>query len=332
MKKDGSEKTCVLKQDEIAYPKISKNNLVYDLDKVFFLENEKKLDLNESNYEGYENYDNLKEMLYTSNEWIYFKEQNGKYYRMKNDTSDKEIIRVGELYTDSYYIINDNWIYNTQKQCLETMDKSKGIGKRTLGKNVCYTKIKIIGEWIYYYCDDGFCRIKTDGTNKTKIYDFMNTDIDKKSNYIVSGDNIYYINDYDKSEKAVFKFDLKDKTTKKLVNKDIVEVKPQKQWKVNFNKELNKDTINKKNIIVTDGDNIPVDITATLGDDGKSIYIQCDADYDKCWEIHRMQNGRLAGKQIYKIKITTNIKSKDGNNLSKEVVKEFKVQDDGYEV
>ncbi|KEI04585.1 hypothetical protein ADU80_03550 [Clostridium botulinum] len=344
MKKDGSCKTSVFNQEEIAYPNINNNCLIYDLDKVFFLENGKKLDLNESNYASDENYDNLKEMLCSSNEWLYFRQYNGKYYRMKNDMSNEEIIRIGAPSIDSYYIVNDNWIYNTQTQCLEKMDGSKVIGKRTLGKNVDYSKIRIIDNWIYYYCDDGFCRIKTDGTNKTKIYRSMDTNInendnyvlggyntDKRDNYIVSGDNIYYINGYDKSEKAVLKFDLKDKTTKELVHENVIEVKPQKQWKINFNENLDKNTINKNNIVVSDGDNKTLAITTTIGNDGKSVYIKSNGNYDHCWDVHRIQNGRLSGKQIYKIKITTNVKSEDGKNLNKEVVKKFKIEDDGYE-
>lgn len=330
MKKDGNSKTSVLNQEEIAYPNINNNCLIYDLDKVLFLDREKKLNLNESNDDSYENFHNLNEMLCTTNQWLYFKQYNGTYYRMNSDMSNKETIRSGKP-EDCYHIINDNWIYDAQKQCLETMDKSKSIGKRTLGKNVHYPKTRIINDWIYYYCDDGFCKIKTDGTNKTKIYDFMDSDIDEKDNYIISGDSIYYINDYAKSDKAVFKFNLKDKTTKKLTGDNVVEVKPQKQWKVTFDKKLDKNTVNKNNIIVTDGDNIPITVNVIPGEDGKSIYIKSNENYDNCWDVHRIENGTLCGKHIYKIKVTTNIKSNGGKNLSKEVIKKFKVEDDGHE-
>ncbi|KEI07489.1 DUF5050 domain-containing protein [Clostridium botulinum] len=341
MKKDGSCKTSVLKQEEIVEPNIKNNCLIYDFDRVFFFEDNKNLELNDPKHKF--DYDS-KEILNVSNEWIYFKKLNGTYYRMRHDLSNEEVLRGEDGYTGDYYIVNDNWIYNTQTQCLETMDRSKGIGKRTLGKNVDYSKIKIVDNWIYYYCDDGFCRIKADGTNKTKIYDFMDTNIDekgnnivsgynidKRDNYIVSGDNIYYINDYNKSEKAVLKFNLKDKTTKELVHENVIEVKPQKQWKINFNKKLNKNTINKNNIVVSDGDNKTLAITTTIGDDGKSVYIKSNGDYDNCWDVHRIQNGILCGKQIYKIKISTNVKSEDGKGLNKEVIKKFKVEDDGHE-
>lgn len=351
MKKDGTNKTIFIEKSESDDPDIFqgiiKNYFLFH-EHLWLLNNEKVIDLKETIPKNIQ-YRVIKRI--TKNK-IYFDDWSHILYRVNYDGSKIEQIKQDidatnyESFNDS--IINDDWIYNDYTQNIRMINSNKKINLSKLGKYVDEFSIRIkriIGNWIYYYDYNynGLYRIKTDGTNKMLIYKIKNHDyIYEFQNYLVSGNDIYYIVEGRKSEMNLFKYDGKNKTHKMLVNEDISEVNEEKVWRVNFNKRLDETTVNKENIIVTNGDNVPVDVNINLSSDKKSIYINSNMYYDEKWGIYRdmdkllyplekknssSEDYNLRGKEIYNIKITTNVKDESGNKLKKQVVKKFKIKD-----
>lgn len=277
-------------------------------------------------------------IIKVTDNWIYIREDDdvasGKYsiYRIKLDGSEKKQIYDGNGSSDNISILNDDWIYNYKENCFQKIDGSKVINESDVVFDRYNNAINIIDGWIYYHkIDGGFYALKTDGTQKLKIYNSSSGGYDRHLfSCINDGNYIYYIDDNNYGEKFLYKFDINSGTSQKLTpEENIQKVSADKKWTIEFTKEFDPNTINDKNILVTDGDNSPVKLSIVPNTDGKSITISKDEktswDNNPNWDsiIYDSHCGGRGGKQIYNIKITQNVKDKDGKNLRRYVVKKF---------
>ncbi|MCY6370203.1 N-acetylglucosaminidase [Clostridium ganghwense] len=88
------------------------------------------------------------------------------------------------------------------------------------------------------------------------------------------------------------------------------EVSITKPWTVNFNMNLDKNSINEDNVIVTDDAENPVDVSVSAGNDSKSIVIS-------------PPTGGYSIHNTYYLTLNTDVKSSSGTKLSKPVRMEF---------
>lgn len=273
-------------------------------------------------------------IIKATDNWIYIREYDNtsriySVYRIKPDGSDKTQIWSGDD-SDSWVLIDDDWICDYGKNQFRKIDGSITINGINAIKNL---PIAVTGNYICYHDVSGdFYAVKTDGTQKLSLY---NSPYEYGSDYdshlfscINEGNYIYYINDYDYGEKSLYKFNINDGTSEKLTpDENIQKVSKDKVWIIKFTKEFDINTINDENILVTDGDNKPVKISILPNTDGKSITIGRERESswgDPNWSgIVRS----VCGKQIYNIKITQNVKDKDGQKLKRYVVKKFEIED-----
>jgi hypothetical protein len=266
--------------------------------------------------------------------WIYYGVYKDGLYKMKIDGSEKS-----KISNDSFaYVLNDQWIhdYNNGTSLFKNIDGSKNIKESGAARFKMYTGdvwtgINMVDNWIYFHDSNYNClsMVNTDNSQKIKLYspiskDSFGYDLNLMS-CLKDGDYVYYINDFSDSEKFLYKYDINSGNSQRLSPlEDIQKVSEDKKWVVKFDKELDESTINSKNIIVTDGDNQTVKVNIALNPDKKSITISKDntgnTDSD-IWQKQRI----LEGRQIYNLKISKDVKSKDGKELNKNIVKIFEV-------
>jgi hypothetical protein len=107
--------------------------------------------------------------IIVSGDYVYFLTTGENYhcylYRIRTDGTG-EIKLTDNLY-DSFNVYN-GWIYyrNIDDHSLHKM-RTEGTGDVKLSDGV-NAYLYIADDWIYYY-NDGFCRIKTDGTEKQRV-------------------------------------------------------------------------------------------------------------------------------------------------------------------
>lgn len=114
-----------------------------------------------------------------------------------------------------YYIINENWVENSQKSGIYKMRNDGTEVQKIYGsENICYYEwLNVAEDWIYYVCSEqsapfdwdnsifGIYKIKTDGTEKTKIFDEYIYEMS------VVGNWIYYI-DYNENKSGIYRMRL----------------------------------------------------------------------------------------------------------------------------
>lgn len=106
-------------------------------------------------------------------EWIYYRDINdGSLCKVKIDGStETKLDHVNCIFVN----VDGDWIYYCDKD--ENMNlykiKTDGSQKTLLSSDSCRA-IQVVGEWIYYQegSETSLCKIKNDGTNKTKIDKF----------------------------------------------------------------------------------------------------------------------------------------------------------------
>lgn len=90
-------------------------------------------------------------------------------------------------------------------------------------------------------------------------------------------------------------------------------IDPNKAWTLEFNKKLDKSTVNSSNITILDGSEQQVPINISLGNDESSIVVSPEAPYNY-------------GK-TYSLIINTGLKALNGNVLSKATKLQFTIED-----
>lgn len=267
----------------------------------------------------------------STDNWIYIEVQyddlkHNTIYRIKQDGSEKnQIYNSGDDY-GSVEVINDDWIYDGNENAFKKIDGSKTINES--GYIDTYN-MNSNNEWIYYYTvDDGsFYALKNDGTQKIKLYNgdgYFDTHL---FNCIQDGNAFYYINGF-YDNKFLYKFDITSGVSKQLTSEEnIQQVSDDKKWTIVFTKKFDPSTINNSNILVTDGDNDPVDISVVPNADGKSITISKNEDESNWISANWSEDiPTREVKQVYNIKVTQNVKDIDGHKLKRNVVKKFEVK------
>lgn len=275
-------------------------------------------------------------IIKVTDNWIYIKQYENtsgitSLYRLKPDGSQKSKIGDGNIFDIT--IINDDWIYNYKENCFKKMDGSNVINESDV--MMSDIPMAIINDRIYYHKNDGgFYALKTDGTEKLKIYTSPSKEIHDYDydchlfSCINDGNYIYYINDYNYGEKFLYKFDINSSTSKKLTpDESIQKVSKDKQWTIKFSKKFDVNTINDKNILITDGDNVPIKMSITPNADGNSITLSkvAKTSWDNPYWDNVIKSYMRGGKQIYNIKITQNVKDADGHNLKDYAGKKFEI-------
>jgi len=130
-----------------------------------------------------------------SGDWIYYSNAiDGSFYKIRTDLTEKTKLtdRIGiefpEIQEDTIYFIS---YLGESYACPVCKIRTDGTGYTMiadLGRENIYG-IQVSDEWIYYSCEKAIYRIKTVGTEKTKIAD-SNALI---GIMLISGDWIYYM-------------------------------------------------------------------------------------------------------------------------------------------
>jgi hypothetical protein len=119
--------------------------------------------------------------------WIYY--ENGgdgfKIYKIRTDNTGKEKLNND---SSSNIIAVDSWIYYINENDGNKIYKinNDGTGKQKVCDDNC-TLMRIVDDWIYFITNNDIYRIRTNSTEEKIIID------DSSSNFIVTGDSIYFI-------------------------------------------------------------------------------------------------------------------------------------------
>ena len=151
------------------------------------------------------------------NEWIYFCLGNN-LYKSREDGSEKIRILVSKSSVGDLNII-DEWIYFSDYQLGLCRVQTDGLGYQVLTEEKGITNVFVLNEWIYYYNDEDrtIFKMKNDGTDKTKIYEYDGNTYINFYSINIDEDWVYYAeSDYDNVH-AISKVSLQDGDAKELV-------------------------------------------------------------------------------------------------------------------
>lgn len=276
-----------------------------------------------------------------TDDWIYYQEDSGDkdaLYRMKVDGSEKSLVDE-EAAAYLTYVLNDDWIYN-DKYGIKKVDGSKKIKEsgvlfpfKSYTGDV-WTGAKMVDNWVYFNDTNYNCLslVNTDNGEKIKLYNnstdkIINQNVLDPSSCLKDDNYLYYINEANDGEMLLYKYNINSADVQKLSPyEEIQKVSDNKQWVVKFKKAVAPSSINDKTVLVTDGDNNPVNVLITVNPDGKSITIK-KANANGTWEKYRILSDYFTcGKQIYNLRITKAVKDIDGKTLSNDVIKQFEIK------
>jgi hypothetical protein len=126
-----------------------------------------------------------------SGEWIYFteySEYSGKLMKVKTDGSGKAAVSSG---MSRHVNVAGSWIYyiNADDNSALYKMKTDGSDKKSLDSGASSFP-NVVGDWIYYYDDTSseYCRIRTDGTEKTFL-------TPKSDSYVLPESSTRYLSD-----------------------------------------------------------------------------------------------------------------------------------------
>nr|WP_159435456.1 DUF5050 domain-containing protein [Sporobacter termitidis] len=105
--------------------------------------------------------------------WIYYSksEDNAwKTYRIRTDGTENT--KIADFQVSSTNIVNDKiyYVYGDGAQ-IYSMDLD-GANNERIADGIKAVKINVVGDWIYFTNTSAIYKIKTDGTEKTKLCDF----------------------------------------------------------------------------------------------------------------------------------------------------------------
>ncbi|QGU96344.1 hypothetical protein GOM49_15690 [Clostridium bovifaecis] len=118
------------------------------------------------------------------------------------------------------------------------------------------------------------------------------------------------INSVDEKQGEIVKHLRENKNKKVLEQKEDVE--ENKTWQITFSRELDSETVNGENIVVSDAEGNIAVVDLNYDSENKQVIIECKEGFEP-------------GKTYY-LNISTNVKSAEGNNLSEAIEMGFTVK------
>ncbi|MPM12950.1 hypothetical protein SDC9_59305 [bioreactor metagenome] len=148
-----------------------------------------------------------------SGDWLYCRSVDDKFYKIKTDGSEKELIR--SEYTNGSMIMIGDWIYlRCDDNSISRMD-TNGESLQKVSDHNYNVFVGYIDNWLYYirynYEHDKNKETKTtstlykmraDGSEVTLIADYNTVDI------CIDGDSIYYLIEMDEYQRDIYRSDL----------------------------------------------------------------------------------------------------------------------------
>lgn len=152
--------------------------------------------------------------LNKSGKYIYYLDaKEDSIVKVKTNGKDKETI-VKDVDKATVTVV-DNWIYYFDNSCFYRI-KTNGENKKIISKKYI-ENYQVVGDWIYYsYMNDGnyvIAKMKTNGENVSKI------DKQAGKSFFVNGKNIYYIRENGEEGKyELYKIKTNGKDKKKITD------------------------------------------------------------------------------------------------------------------
>ncbi len=123
--------------------------------------------------------------MYVLDDWIYYNGWEGKLYRMKTDGSE---FKTMTGFSAGSLCVSNGWMYFTphKERYSIHMMKIDGTGMVRVGNDEFCHNVQVVGDWIFYGCSAGLCKIRTNGQERTVLTE------DEAWSVNISGEWIYY--------------------------------------------------------------------------------------------------------------------------------------------